>query len=167
MFGIGPTELFVVAVLALVLFSPRELPGMLRSVMKFWGSIKRTADEFKDAIMQEESFQELRDVYDGSKSTLRKAESDARRELMQARSEMRKAQGKLTKVASVAKARAEVDAASLVESAAKSEPAKSEPEKSAPAKSEPAKPEAAGSTEQPKAEQAKPSGDSAANQGAA
>ena len=47
-FGIGTTELIVVALLALMLFSPRELPKIIRSISQFWGSIRRTADEFKD-----------------------------------------------------------------------------------------------------------------------
>lgn len=100
-FGIGATEAIVVVVLALVLFSPKELPGIIRSIAKFWGSIKRTADEFKDAIMQEESLQDIKDVYQGTKTSLRKAETDARRELMKARTEMRKAQGKLAKMTKV------------------------------------------------------------------
>ena len=49
-FGIGPMEMVVIAVVALMVFNPRELPKMLRSVAKFWGQLRATADEFKDMI---------------------------------------------------------------------------------------------------------------------
>lgn len=98
-FGIGPTELLVMAVLALLLFSPRELPKIIRGISQLWGSLRRTADEFRDAIMQEEAMQDIKDAVKGTKAELRDAESAARRELMKARMEARRAQNKLTKVA--------------------------------------------------------------------
>jgi sec-independent protein translocase protein TatB len=94
-FGIGSTELIVIAVVALMLFSPRELPKILRSAAKFWGSLRATADEFRDAIMNEEELEELKGVYRGTQAKLRKAESAARKEMMKARMDMRRAQQKL------------------------------------------------------------------------
>ena len=95
MFGIGPAEFVIIAVLALILFSPRELPGILRSAAKFWGQLRNTADEFKDAIMNEEGLEEIRDVVKSTQADLRHAESTARRELMKARMEVQRAQKKL------------------------------------------------------------------------
>ena len=95
MFGIGSTELVVIAVVALLLFSPRELPKMIRSVAKFWGSLRATADEFRDAIMNEEELEELKGAYRGTQAKLRQAEAAARREMMKARMDMRRAQEKL------------------------------------------------------------------------
>ena len=99
MFGIGTSELLVVAVLALLLFPPKELPKIIRSVSQLWGSLRRTADEFKDAIMQEEAMQDLKDAVEGTKAQLRDVEGAARRELMKARMEARRAENKLLKVA--------------------------------------------------------------------
>lgn len=99
MFGIGTSELLVVAVLALLLFPPKELPKILRSVSQLWGTLRRTADEFRDAIMQEEAMQDLKDAVDGTKAQLRDVEGAARRELMKARMEARRAENKLLKVA--------------------------------------------------------------------
>jgi sec-independent protein translocase protein TatB len=95
-FGIGSTELVVIAVVALLLFSPRELPKILRSVAKFWGSLRATADEFRDAIMNEEELEELKGAYRGTQAKLRQAEAAARREMMKARMDMRRAQQKLS-----------------------------------------------------------------------
>lgn len=94
-FGIGTGELLIIAIVALLLFPPHELPKMLRSVAKAWGTVRRTADEFKDAIMQEEAMKEVKDAYHGAKSDLRQAEAEARRQLMKARMEARKAEQKL------------------------------------------------------------------------
>ncbi len=91
-------EMLVVAVLALLLFSPRELPKILRGVSQLWGSLRRTADEFRDAIMQEEAMQDLKEAVNGTKAQLRDAEGAARRELMKARMEARRAENKLLKV---------------------------------------------------------------------
>jgi Sec-independent protein translocase protein TatA len=91
----GPYEMLVILALGLMLFSPRELPAVLRSIAKFWGSIRRTADEFREAILQDEDLKDLRQAYDGTRRELREAEVQARRELTRARAEMRKAEQKL------------------------------------------------------------------------
>jgi Tat protein translocase TatB subunit len=98
-FGIGTSELFVVAVLALLLFPPKELPKIIRGISQLWGSLRRTADEFKDAILQEEAMQDIKDAVEGTKAQLRDVEGAARRELMKARMEARRAENKLLKVA--------------------------------------------------------------------
>ncbi|MGH1342012.1 MAG: hypothetical protein ACRBN8_10700 [Nannocystales bacterium] len=97
LFGIGPMEMVVVAVVALMLFNPRELPKMLRSMAKFWGQLRATADEFKDTIMTADGVDEIQELVKGTKGQIRQVETDARRELMKARAEMRKAQQKLLK----------------------------------------------------------------------
>jgi Tat protein translocase TatB subunit len=96
-FGIGPVEFIIIAVVALMLFSPKELPGIIRTFTKFWGSLRATADDFKDAIMNEEELDEIKKALKGGKDELKKAEAAARRELMKARVEMQKAQNKLIK----------------------------------------------------------------------
>lgn len=102
MFGIGPTEFIIIGVVALMLFSPRELPKILRSAAKFWGSLRNTADEFRDAIMNEEEMHDLRGMLKGGVADIKNAEAAARRELMKARMEMQKAQNKLLKTVKAA-----------------------------------------------------------------
>jgi sec-independent protein translocase protein TatB len=94
-FGVGPTEMVVIAVVALLLFSPKELPKILRTVARFWGQLRATADEFKDTIMHADGVDELQEIVKGGKKQLRDAENAARRELMKARADMRRAQQKL------------------------------------------------------------------------
>ena len=47
MFDIGWTELVVVAVVAILVVGPKQLPGMLRSVGKTIGSVRRMAGDFQ------------------------------------------------------------------------------------------------------------------------
>src|SRR4051812_34268912 len=44
---LGTTELLVIAVVALVLFGPRKLPEIGRTVGKAMGEFKRASDDFK------------------------------------------------------------------------------------------------------------------------
>lgn len=50
MFDIGTFELLIVAVLALVVVGPKELPGMLRTVMKAVGKVKTLSREFSSGL---------------------------------------------------------------------------------------------------------------------
>jgi Tat protein translocase TatB subunit len=94
-FGVGPTEMVVIAVVALLLFSPKELPKMLRTVARVWGQLRATADEFKDTIMHADGVDEIQEIVKGGKKQIADAENAARRELMKARADMRRAQQKL------------------------------------------------------------------------
>ena len=50
MFDIGAMELFLVAVLALVVVGPKELPKLLRTVGGFVRKVRELASEFKDGV---------------------------------------------------------------------------------------------------------------------
>ena len=45
--GLGTTELLVIVVVALILFGPRKLPQLSRSLGKSLGEFKRASEEFK------------------------------------------------------------------------------------------------------------------------
>lgn len=98
----GPQELLVILVLALMLFSPRELPKIMKSFARFWGSIRRTAEEFRSAVLDDEELREpledIRDAYEGARKGLRGAEEKARHELAKARVDMRRAERALEEV---------------------------------------------------------------------
>ncbi len=46
----GPLEILVVAVFALLVFGPRKLPGIMRSVGRAVGEFKRAANEFSEEL---------------------------------------------------------------------------------------------------------------------
>ncbi len=103
MFGIGVTEMIVIGLVILMLFSPRELPGMIKTLARAYGSIRRTAEEFRSQVMDAEELrepiEEIRAAYHGTKTELLSAQDMARRELGRARAEAMKAQQKLSQLA--------------------------------------------------------------------
>lgn len=64
MLGIGFWELVVIAILALLAVGPDRLPSMVKTVIRFYRQIQRSADELRDAsglneLMQDEELKEL------------------------------------------------------------------------------------------------------------
>jgi Tat protein translocase TatB subunit len=102
-FGIGFTEMILVGIVVLLLFSPRELPGMMKTIAQVYGSIRRSAEEFRAQVMEadelREPIEEIRAAYHGTKQELLSAQDLARRELGRARAEAMKAQQKLAELA--------------------------------------------------------------------
>lgn len=64
MFDIGWTELLVVAVVAIIVVGPKDLPGMLRSIGRTVGQLRRMANDFTrqfDEAIRESELHEVRD----------------------------------------------------------------------------------------------------------
>jgi sec-independent protein translocase protein TatB len=62
MFDVAWSELLLVAVVAILVVGPKELPGMLRSLGRMLGKLRRTADEFRkhfDEAVREAGGEEL------------------------------------------------------------------------------------------------------------
>ncbi|MEI6807681.1 MAG: twin-arginine translocase TatA/TatE family subunit [bacterium] len=49
--GIGASELVLVLVIALILFGPKELPKIARTIGKFMAQIRSVSDEFQSQVM--------------------------------------------------------------------------------------------------------------------
>lgn len=63
MFGsIGPTELFLIFVVALLVFGPKKLPEIGRSIGKAIREFKKTSDEIKGRIEEEIEASEIKDI---------------------------------------------------------------------------------------------------------
>lgn len=63
MFDIGWTEILVIAVVAIIVVGPKDLPRMLRSLGRYAGQLKRTAGEFRsqfDEAVRDSELDELR-----------------------------------------------------------------------------------------------------------
>lgn len=60
MFGIGMTEMILIAALALVVLGPKKLPDLARSLGKGFAEFKRATNELKSAIDLETKAEEDR-----------------------------------------------------------------------------------------------------------
>jgi sec-independent protein translocase protein TatB len=63
MFDIGWTEILIIAVVAIIVVGPKDLPRMLRSLGRYAGQLRRTAGEFRsqfDEAIRESELDELR-----------------------------------------------------------------------------------------------------------
>jgi sec-independent protein translocase protein TatB len=58
MFDIGWSEILMIAVVAIIVVGPKDLPRMLRTLGKTMGQLRRTANDFKrqfdDALKEAE-----------------------------------------------------------------------------------------------------------------
>jgi Tat protein translocase TatB subunit len=60
-FGIGMQEMVIIGLIALVIFGPKNLPGMARDIGRFVSDARRSVEEFKeDLVSEKENGQELR-----------------------------------------------------------------------------------------------------------
>jgi Tat protein translocase TatB subunit len=59
-FGIGMQEIVIIGLIALVIFGPKNLPGMARDIGRFVSDARRSVEEFKeDLVSEKENGQEL------------------------------------------------------------------------------------------------------------
>jgi Tat protein translocase TatB subunit len=58
MFGIGPEELVLVLIVALLVLGPERLPRVARDVGKVVGDLRRTSDEFRDEFLHADKYLE-------------------------------------------------------------------------------------------------------------
>jgi Tat protein translocase TatB subunit len=72
MFGIGPQELIIIGLLALVVFGPRRLPGMAKELGRFITEARSTVEEFKDELVPDE-VDEARHAIKGIKEEARQS----------------------------------------------------------------------------------------------
>jgi len=76
MFGLGFTEILLIAVVALLFIGPDKLPDTMKTIARTLGKAKRMFDETKDTIQNELRIDELREEALGYKAQIEKAKSD-------------------------------------------------------------------------------------------
>jgi len=70
MFGMGFTELIIIAVIAIIFLGPDKLPDALMNIVKTFRSIKETIDNAKDTLEQEINIKELKEEASAYKEDL-------------------------------------------------------------------------------------------------
>jgi len=94
MFGsIGPAELILIFVVALLVFGPKKLPEIGRSVGKALREFKRTSDEIKGRIEEEIEASELKDI----RKDIRAGVDDLRSSVDQVAAEVKRVPEEITK----------------------------------------------------------------------
>ncbi|NTU50840.1 MAG: twin-arginine translocase subunit TatB [Candidatus Aminicenantes bacterium] len=94
MFGsIGPAELILIFVVALLVFGPKKLPEIGRSVGKALREFKRTSDEIKGRIEEEIEASELKDI----RKDIRSGVDDLRASVDQVAAEVKRVPEEITK----------------------------------------------------------------------
>ena len=75
MFGMGFSELLVIAVIAILFLGPDKLPSTLVEIAKFFRSMKQTVNSVKDSINEEIHLEEIKKEALAYKQQLMEAES--------------------------------------------------------------------------------------------
>lgn len=154
MFDIGWTEIVVIAVVAILVVGPKDLPRMLRSFGKTLGQLRRSANEFKrqfdDALREAERDADLEDTRKQVRSISRidplaDVKKDVEKDINPAEearaksvNATREAAMRMPPVRPTKPAEAAAEAGAPAE--AEPEPAKAEPAKAEPSRPEPAQP---------------------------
>src|SRR5258708_4037857 len=84
MFGIDSPELLVIAIVALVVIGPKELPGMLRGWGKWMAKMRGMAAEFRghvDEMVRQSELDEVKKQLTGASSGLDLQERDPTRQI--------------------------------------------------------------------------------------
>ena len=60
MFGMGFTEILIIAVIAILFMGPDKLPGAMVEIAKFFRTVKKTVGDVKDSLEQEMNVSEIK-----------------------------------------------------------------------------------------------------------
>lgn len=86
MFDIGWSELLIIAVMALIVVGPKDLPVLLRAIGRYVGIIRRQASEFRaqfDEALRESEFDQIRKDVAGIKQDVASTVHEAGRHIEQ------------------------------------------------------------------------------------
>ena len=82
MFDLGWSKLIIIAMLAIIVVGPKDLPALLRTIGKFVGQIRRQAEEFRrqfDEAMKDTELDQIRKDVEDIKRTATESVRDIER----------------------------------------------------------------------------------------
>lgn len=110
-------EIGLIIVLAVMLFPPKELPKIARMVARVYGQVRKTAEDFRSAVLDDEDLREpideIKGAYNEARFEVRDAERKARQQLAKAQMDLRMATARRLQAEREAKA-AEAAAAAAI-----------------------------------------------------
>jgi sec-independent protein translocase protein TatB len=78
MFGLGTSEMVLIAVVALVVIGPERLPRIMRQLGRYYAQIRRAADDLRRAFVMEADRQDAQERYEALQAR-RRQELEARK----------------------------------------------------------------------------------------
>jgi sec-independent protein translocase protein TatB len=81
MFGMGFSEILLIAIIAVLFLGPEKLPDAMIKIARFFKSFKSSINEAKSTLEQEVQIQELKDEAKKYKEQLNKAAVNTRKHL--------------------------------------------------------------------------------------
>lgn len=114
-FGLGMMEIGLIIALAVMLFPPKELPKLARSIARIYGQVRKTAEDFRNTVLEDEDLREpideIKGAYNEARFEVRDAERKARQQLAKAQMELRMATARRLQAEKAAKEATEPEAA--------------------------------------------------------
>jgi TatA/E family protein of Tat protein translocase len=71
MFGIGMPEMLLLLAVALIVFGPKKLPDLAKSMGRALGEFKRATSDIKDSIEEQTGLSEVRDSLNDVKQDIK------------------------------------------------------------------------------------------------
>lgn len=81
MFGMGFTEILIIAVIAILFLGPDKLPSAMVEVAKFFRSVKKTIGTVKDSLEEEMNVSDIKEEALAYKRELLSASDELKKQL--------------------------------------------------------------------------------------
>ncbi len=117
MFDIGFSEIFVIALVALIVIGPERLPKVARTLGHLFGRMQRYVNDVKADISREMEFDELRKLQASVQDAARSVEQSVNQEISTTESQLNSITASATDLAPTAPAAETVPAPPVVEAA--------------------------------------------------